>query len=117
MGDFVEVARVEELDDGNMIMFSIEEQEVLVARVGDNFYCADNRCPHMGGNLSSGKLEGTVVTCPKHHSQFDITDGHVIKWTDFSGLKLTAVKIFKSPKPLKTHEVKVDGEKIMVMID
>ncbi|MBZ2164877.1 Rieske (2Fe-2S) protein [Methanobacterium spitsbergense] len=117
MVEFVEVALVDELDDGNMLMSNINGQEILVARVGDNYYGADNRCPHMGGNLSGGKLEGTIVTCPRHHSQFDLTDGHVIRWTDWTGLKLTAAKIFKSPRPLKTHQVKIKEDKIWVMID
>jgi len=46
MDDFVEVAMVDELDDGNMMMFSADDHEILVARVGDNYYSADNRCPH-----------------------------------------------------------------------
>lgn len=117
MADFVEVANVGELDDGTMMRLTIDENEILVARIGDKYYSADNRCPHMGGNLSQGKLDGTIITCPRHHSQFDLTDGHVIRWTDWSGLKLTAAKILKSPRPLKTHEVKVDNEKIWVMLD
>ncbi len=117
MDDFVEVGLVDELDDGNMMMSTIEEREILVARVGNNFYSADNRCPHMGGNLSGGTLEGTVVTCPRHHSMFDLKDGHVIRWTDWTGIKLIGTKILKSPRPLKMHEVKVEGEKILVKIE
>ncbi len=70
----------------------------------------------MGGDLSLGKLEGTVITCPRHHSQFDLTDGHIIHWTDFSGIKLSLGKIFKSPRPLKVYDVKIEGEKILVDI-
>jgi 3-phenylpropionate/trans-cinnamate dioxygenase ferredoxin subunit len=117
MADFVEVANVGELDDGTMMRLTINGNEILVARTGDKYYCADNRCPHLGGNLSQGKLDGTVITCPRHHSQFDLTDGHVIRWTDWTGLKLIGTKILKSPRPLKTHEVKVDNEKIWVMLD
>ncbi len=111
---FVEIATTDELMDGNMKMTSVSGREILLARVGDNYYSADNRCPHMGGNLSTGKLEGTVLTCPKHHSQFDLTDGHVIRWTDWSGLKLSIGKLSKSPQPLKTYEVKIDNDKILV---
>ncbi len=99
MDNYVEVGNVNELDDGNMMMIEIEGREILVARIGEKFYSADNKCPHMGGNLSNGELDGTVVTCPRHHSQFDITDGHVIRWTDWKGLKLTAGKIFRIPTP------------------
>lgn len=111
---FVEVATTDELRDISMIMAKVNGHEILLARVDDNYYSADNRCPHMGGNLSQGRLEGTVVTCPKHHSQFDLADGHVIRWTDFSGIKKSIGKLFKSPRPLKTYQVKVEGEKVLV---
>ena len=117
MDDFVEIANVNELDDGNMMMLDVKGKEILVARVKDNYYSVDNRCPHMGGNLSNGNLDGTVVTCPKHHSQFDLKDGHVVRWTDFKGLKLIGAKILKSPRPLKTHEVRLENEKIWVKVE
>lgn len=111
---FVEIATINELADGNMKMAKVSGREILLARVGDNYYSTDNRCPHMGGNLSMGTLEGTVITCPRHHSQFDLTDGHVVRWTDWKGLKLAIGKTLKSPRPLKTHEVKIEDNKILV---
>jgi 3-phenylpropionate/trans-cinnamate dioxygenase ferredoxin component len=116
MTDFVEVATVDELEDGKMKMATIEGHEIMLARMGDEYYASDNRCPHMGGNLSQGKLEGTVVTCPRHHSQFDLTDGHVIRWTDWSGIKLSVGKLLRSPRPLKTYKVKIEEDMIMVQI-
>jgi 3-phenylpropionate/trans-cinnamate dioxygenase ferredoxin subunit len=95
-------------------MVTVEGREILLSKVGDNYYSADNSCPHMGGNLSHGKLDGTIVTCPRHHSQFDLKDGHVIRWTDWNGLKLSLGKILRSPRPLNTYNVKIEGEKIMV---
>jgi nitrite reductase/ring-hydroxylating ferredoxin subunit len=32
-------------------------------------------CPHAGATLSEGELDGTVLTCPRHGSQFDVRDG------------------------------------------
>jgi 3-phenylpropionate/trans-cinnamate dioxygenase ferredoxin component len=114
--NFVEMTTVDELEDGNMKMVEIDNHEYMLARIGDKYYCTDNRCPHMGGNLSRGALEGTVVTCPRHHSQFELTDGHNIRWTDWTGIKLAAAKLLKSPRPLKMYEVKVEDEKILVQI-
>lgn len=111
---FIELAAADDLSEGSMKMVLVEGQEILLARVGDDYYCAENRCPHMGGNLSQGLLEGTVITCPRHHSQFDLTDGHVIRWTDFGGIKKSIGKLFKSPRPLKTYPVKVEDGKILV---
>jgi 3-phenylpropionate/trans-cinnamate dioxygenase ferredoxin subunit len=114
---FVEILKKDELNDGELKTEEIEGHKILIARVEDNYYVSDNICPHMGGDLSKGKLEGTLITCSRHHSQFDLVDGHVVHWTDWSGLKLTASKIFKSPRNLKTYEVKIEGDKIMTNLE
>jgi len=117
MTEFVEVPGGNELQSGQMKMFKLGDHEILLARVGDTFYAADNRCPHMSGNLSAGKLEKSIVTCPRHHSQFDLVDGHVVMWTGWSGIKLSLGKMIKSPRPLNTYKAKVEGGKVMVEVD
>ena len=107
MTDFVEIPGANELKNGQMKMVNAGNKEILLARVGDRFFAADNRCPHMRADLSGGTLEKTIITCPRHHSQFDLTDGHVVKWTDWSGVILSLGKVFKSPAPLKIYNVKV----------
>ena len=114
MAEFIEVPGAEELAGGQMKMFTIGRKEVLLARVGDNFYAADDRCPHMGGDLSQGKLEGTIITCPRHHSRFDLADGHVVRWTDWTGVVLSLSKVVRSPRPLKTYRVKLEQGKVML---
>jgi 3-phenylpropionate/trans-cinnamate dioxygenase ferredoxin subunit len=117
MSEFVEIPGGSDLKSGQMKMFKLGDHEFLLSRVGDTFYAADNRCPHMGGNLSRGKLEKTVVTCPRHHSQFDLADGHVVRWTDYSGFRLSMARMMRSPRPLKTYKVKAEGGKVMVEVD
>jgi 3-phenylpropionate/trans-cinnamate dioxygenase ferredoxin subunit len=117
MAEFVEVPGGNELKSGQMKMFNLGNREILLARVGDNFYAADNRCPHMRARLSEGNLEKTIITCPLHHSQFDLIDGHVVRWTDWTGLKLSLTRIIKSPRPVNTYRVKVEGDKVLVEVD
>lgn len=117
MVEFAEVPGGYEITSGQMKQFQVAGRQILLARVGNDFYAADNRCPHMGGNLSMGKLDGTIVTCPLHHSQFDLIDGHFVRWTDWSGVKLSLAKVLRSPRSVKTHRVKVDGGKVFIEID
>jgi 3-phenylpropionate/trans-cinnamate dioxygenase ferredoxin subunit len=70
----------------------------------------------MGGDLSAGMLEGTTITCPRHGSQFDITDGHNFRWMKGSGLMSAALKSLSSSKPVRSYKVKVDGDAIMVEV-
>jgi len=116
MGAFVEAGKTGEFKDGMMKEVVVQGKEILVARVKDKYYAVSNRCPHLGGNLSRGNLEGTVVTCPLHGSQFDLTDGHVVRWLKGSGVLSTVGKALKGPKPLDAYKVKVEGNKILVEI-
>ena len=104
--------------DLNGIMKEILAQgrEILLARVGDNYYAVDNRCPHMNGELSRGKLEGTIVTCPGHGSQFDLSDSRVVCWLKRAGLVLMVSKDLKSPRPVNTYQVKIAGDVILIGI-
>jgi len=110
----IEAARVADLKDGEMRKLTVEGKEVLLARAAGKYYAAEHRCPHMGGHLSEGKLEGTTVTCPRHRSQFDLTDGHVVRWTNWSGLNLSLAKLFKPPRPLKTYKVTIENDKVLI---
>lgn len=114
MSEFIDISSTLDMQDGSLRKCEIGGRDFLLVKVGDHYYAADNRCPHMGGDLSQGTLEGTIVTCPSHHSQFDLSDGRVLRWTDWSGIKLSAAKILKSPRALKTYEVKIEGERILV---
>ena len=117
MADFIEVGKTAELANGAMKEVTVQDKPILLARVEDKFYATQSRCPHMGGNLSKGKLEGTVITCPLHGSQFDLKDGSVIRWLKGAGLKSVIGRMMmKSPANLKTCEVKIENGKILVRI-
>jgi len=116
MSNSVEVGKASELEHGAMKEALTEGREILLTRVGDDYYAADNRCPHMGGKLSQGKLEGTVVTCPRHGSKFELRDGQVVRWLKGSGLLSRVGKALKSPRQLTTYNVKVEDDKILIEI-
>jgi len=115
MSKFTEVAKIEELKSGTMKTVIAEGREILLARVGDKYYATDNRCPHMKGNLSQGKLEGTVITCPVHGSQFDISNGQVLRWLK-GGLMSKVGKALKMSKDLTVYNVNVEAGKVSVEV-
>jgi 3-phenylpropionate/trans-cinnamate dioxygenase ferredoxin subunit len=96
-----------------MKMVIKEGREILLSRVGDKYYATDNRCPHMKGDLSQGKLEGTVVTCPLHGSQFDISNGQVVRWLK-GGLMSKLGSALKMSKALTVYNVRVEDRRVLV---
>ena len=113
MGKFVQLGKTSDLNEGTMKEVTAEGRSLLIARIGETYYAADNKCPHFGAKLSEGTLEGTVVVCPRHKSRFDLSDGHVVQWTDLPRPVATLGKMFKRPKALKMYEVKVEGDSIL----
>lgn len=116
MGTFIEVGKASEFRDGMKKKVLVGDYEILLARVGDRYHAVNNRCPHMGGELAAGQLKEAVITCPLHGSQFDITNGKVVRWLKGSGFFSAAGKIFKPPRPLPTYNVMVEGDAILIEI-
>jgi 3-phenylpropionate/trans-cinnamate dioxygenase ferredoxin component len=114
MEEFMRLTTTEGVEGGGIKAASLEEHELLVANVAGEYYIADGRCPHMGGHLPDGTLEGTVLTCPRHHSQFDLKDGHVVRWTDWEGAQLSIGKLLRHPRPLRTYAVAIQGTDVMI---
>ncbi|MGD0794909.1 MAG: Rieske 2Fe-2S domain-containing protein [Dehalococcoidales bacterium] len=116
MGTFVKAANTSEFQGINKKKVEVQGEEIMLAKVGDSYYAIANRCAHMAGDLSAGTLEGTVITCPRHGSQFDITDGHNVRWLGGPGLVPALLKPFSSAKPVKSYKVKVEGDAVMVEV-
>ena len=99
---WVKVASTSELPPGMMKSYQVAGKEILIANVNGSYYSIDNRCTHVGGPLARGKLDGYVVTCPLHGSQFDVRTGAVVR----------------SPArmPETRHDVRVDGSDLLVKV-
>lgn len=102
MADFVAVADVDEIPEGGRKEVIIDEQPVLVLRVGGQFYAIDDLCTHDDGPLGEGPLCGYEIECPRHGARFDIRTGEV--------RRMPAVE------PIRVHEVKIEDGKVWVKL-
>jgi nitrite reductase/ring-hydroxylating ferredoxin subunit len=46
----------------------------------------DAHCPHRGAPMADGELDGDVLTCPWHGSQFHVPDGALVRGPSVTGL-------------------------------
>ena len=116
MSDFIEVAKAGELKSGEIKSVVVQGREILLARVGEQYFAAEDRCRHMGGKLSRGKLEGTVVTCPLHGSQYDLKDRHLVRWTTWPSALLAVDQLRSKKRPLPVFPGKVEGDRISIKL-
>ncbi len=116
MSEYVDISGSSNLDEGHMKVITIGEREILLARIRNKIYAMDNICPHMKGRLSHGLLVGTILVCPKHGTQFDLKDGRVLRWTEWTGAKQVLGKIVSFPRALTMYNVISEGGKVLVEV-
>lgn len=72
----IKLANVNDIPEGKGIIAKAEDgREIALFKVQGQVFALENVCPHMGGPLGEGDIEGTCITCPWHGWQFDIKSG------------------------------------------
>jgi len=61
--------------EGAGTVVRIDDTMLALFRVEGRCYALDNACPHKGGPLGEGQLQGHVVTCPWHGWTWDVRTG------------------------------------------
>ncbi len=69
------VAKEKDLADGALRAVSAGGHRIALLRLGSTVHAIDDRCPHAGGPLSEGAVEGGLVRCPWHERRFDPRTG------------------------------------------
>jgi nitrite reductase/ring-hydroxylating ferredoxin subunit/uncharacterized membrane protein len=101
-GEFVEVARSDELEIDQMKLVHIDDVRVVVARTEDGWVAFEDHCTHRGGSLADGVMICGTVQCPWHGSQFDVRTG--------------AVKAGPAERSISTYEVEQVGRSVRLSI-
>ena len=63
---------------GQNRVFEVGFREIAVFNIEGEFHAISNICPHVGVGLNDGQLKDTIIACPAHGWQFDVTTGHRI---------------------------------------
>jgi nitrite reductase/ring-hydroxylating ferredoxin subunit len=126
----VEVAKAGEIAPGGLKFVRAGEREIVVCNCDGHYYAVDRRCGHMNGPLEMGALDGTILTCPMHHVQFDVTSGQALnhpipeyideplpgRWAQYlSYFSLLMQQV--SVHNIKTFPVTIENESIHVEVD
>jgi nitrite reductase (NADH) small subunit len=71
----VRVAAEDEVREGAGTVVKVDDVAIALFRVEGQCYAISNVCPHRGGPLGEGDLEGSVVHCPWHGWSWDVRSG------------------------------------------
>ena len=101
MSEYVPVLSVVELLPGQAAEVTVGDKAVALFNVGGTFHAITNLCPHRGGPLGQGFVEGSQVSCPWHNYTFDVTTGENVVSPDLR---------------VERYEVKVEDGRIFVKV-
>lgn len=76
---------------------------IAIYHLDRTLHAVSDVCPHAGASLCAGELEGDVITCPRHGSQFRVTDGERVRGP--------------ADVPLRRFRVVVEGSEVFVELD
>ncbi len=102
MAGYVKVAKTGDLEEGQGSCVEVEGKPIALFNVGGTIYATDHTCPHMGGPLADGTLDGSAVTCPWHGWTFDVSSGKVLRPP--TGATIT------------TYPVRIEGDDIEIEV-
>lgn len=122
----VRIGKVADFPAGQLTPVEAAGTKLFITRDDEGLCAARNRCPHMALPLTSGPggqhVEGGVVTCPWHNSRFVVRSGENIDWVtgfagrDVPGWSQKLVRAGRTPAPLTTYPVSVEGDDVFVAI-
>ena len=101
MPEFKRVASVGDIAPGQGKVVELDGNSIAIWNLSGNYFAFQNICPHRGGPVGEGEVEGNLITCPWHGWSFDITTG--------------ASPVNPAAK-LTRYDVKVDGSDIKVAV-
>jgi len=93
------VASAGDVPPGTGTVVHVNGRALALFNVGGTFYALDNTCLHRGGPVGEGDLDGTIVTCPWHGFQYDVTTGR---------------NVFDPEVGLETFPVRVEGDDVLI---
>jgi nitrite reductase (NADH) small subunit len=72
---FAKLAFLSELPPGSLIEVVRGDEIYALCNVDGDVRALSGVCPHAGGPLGQGAMEGSLVTCPFHAWQFESATG------------------------------------------
>jgi nitrite reductase (NADH) small subunit len=97
---FERAAEQDEIPTGQIREFQVAGKAIAIANVDGKLFAINSVCLHHGGPLGEGELDGSVVSCPWHGWQYDVTTGKLTQQPD------TGVECY--PVELRGSDVFVD---------
>jgi len=99
---FVRIAKTADFDEKRFRRFTLLAKKLAIFKEPDGtYYAIEIACKHQNWDLTTGRIEGDIATCPRHGWVYNIKTGECLS---------------HSSAPLRRYTVKVEGDEIWVSL-
>ncbi|WP_068398017.1 non-heme iron oxygenase ferredoxin subunit [Kribbia dieselivorans] len=100
--EFIRVCALDELPAEGGAKAVIDGRDVAIVRTDEGVFAIDDTCTHANVSLSEGEVEGCLIECWLHGSQFDLRTGEP--------------RQLPATVPVAVHQVKVENGEVFVAL-
>jgi len=101
MTDFIRIASLSSLPEGQPICADLNGEAIALVRRGDTVHAVQDTCTHAEASFcDGGHVDGDFIVCPMHFASFRLTDGQAGDPP--------------ADKALRVYEVQVQGDDVLV---
>src|SRR6476620_7856757 len=72
------VGNLAEFPIGSLKLVKVDGRRLCVVHTSSGVHALDNACPHEGYGLTTGELDGELLTCAWHNWKFRVSDGRCV---------------------------------------
>ncbi len=99
---WIDISNFLGLKKGELADFDYDDKKIMIANINGEFFASDRVCTHAYVDLTGGFLDESekTVTCPLHHSSFDMKSGNALN--------------LPAEDPLKVYKIKKEKNKLFI---
>ena len=99
---YVKIAKVSDFETNRFRVFSILAKKVRIFRGDDGeLFATELVCKHQNWDLSTGRIDDNLCTCPRHGWQYDLRTGECLN---------------HDSAPLRRYGLKCDGDNLYITL-
>ena len=77
MSEPTKIANSIEVETGHLHLVDVDGTKIILVRTEDELFAIQDVCPHQRRPLSTGTVEGSLLTCEHHGIEIDLASGKV----------------------------------------
>ena len=105
------VANINTLREQEIMQVEVMYRSVLLIYSDGKIYAIEDKCPHQGISLATGKVDGDVIRCKDHGLPISLKTGAVT-----SERQAAFMRLGQNSRAVSTYSVVLKGEKIFISI-